>query len=152
MDKYLIAIGCQKEKLQLIDKRVRHNILDYLNAHGHDYDGVIAIVRKATDGDDNFQKNNDLDVSNSMTYLGYEASNIIEVPGYDVDCRMFRKDAEYHLMGVSTSASVLCIAMSMYSCGLRIKVLKDLCEDRKGKKLEDMAFQIMNAYMPGVVI
>ena len=150
MDNFLVVIGCQKEKLALIDKKVARSILDFINSNAHKYSGgVISIVRKKMNGDRNFQKSGDQVVTDGSTYLDYESNNVIEVPGYDVDCSLFRRDAHYDIIGISTSASVLCIAMSMYSCGLDISVLKPYCEDRKSKKLEDMAFQIMEAYMPG---
>ena len=152
MDRFLIVVGCQKEKLALIDKKVARSILDYIHSNSHTYSGVISIVRKKMNGDRNFVKDGDRIATDTATYLDYESSNVIEVPGYDVDCTAFRRDAHYDIIGISTSASVLTIAMSMYSCGLDITVLEKYCEDRKGKKLEDAAFMIMKAYMPGRVV
>jgi hypothetical protein len=99
-------------------------------------------------GDDNFRYSGET-MNAGDVYLDYESDNVILVPGYDVDCSLFRKDVDYDIIGISTSASVLCIAMSMYSVGLHINVLEQYCEDRKSKKLEDYAFAIMKAYMPG---
>lgn len=151
-DRFLVVVGCQKEKLELIDKKVKRQILDFINSSAGSYTGVISIVRKKMNGDRNFRRAGDDIISDTTTYLDYESSSVIEVPGYDVDCSMFRRDAHYDIIGISTSASVLCIAMSMYSCGLDINVLEDYCEDRKGKRLENYAFEIMRAYMPGCVI
>lgn len=151
-DRFLVVIGCQREKLELIDKKIKQSILDFINAESHNYTGVISIIRKRMNGDRNFQRSGDQVASDTNTYLDYESSNVIEVPGYDVDCNAFRRDAEYHLIGISTSASVLTIAMSMYSVGLDVKVIEEYCEDRKGKKLEEHAFEIMRAYMPGCLI
>lgn len=148
MDKFLIVIGCTKEKLEKIDKKVARNMLDFINSYANEYTGVISIVRKKMNGDRNFRRNGDDVATDTTTYLDYPSTNVIEVPGYDVDCSMFRKDAHYDIMGISTSASVLTIAMSMYSIGLDISILKEYCEDRKGKKLEEHAFEIMSAYMP----
>ena len=152
MDRCLVVVGCQREKLDAIDKKVKKQILDFINSNAHTYDSVISIVRKRMNGDRNFQKSGDQIATDATTYLDYESSSVIEVPGYDVDCTHFRRDIQYDIIGISTSASVLCIAMSMYSCGLQIRVLEKYCEDRKGKKLEDHAFEIMRAYMPGCVI
>lgn len=150
-DRFLIVVGCQKEKLAQIDKKSRNQILDFINSEGHTYTGVISIVRKPMNGDTNFQRSGNT-MDSTMTYLDYESTNVIEVPGYDVDCSIFRKDAHYDVIGISTSASVLCIAMSMYSCGLNINVLGKYCNDRKGKNLEKCAFEIMKAYMPGCLV
>lgn len=150
-DRFLVVIGCQKEKLAQIDKRIRNWILDFINSESHNYTGVISIVRKPMNGDANFQRSGNT-MDDTATYLDYESTNVIEVPGYSVDCSLFRKDAQYDIIGISTSASVLCIAMSMYSCGLNIRVLEDYCEDRKGKNLEKYAFEIMKAYMPGCLV
>lgn len=152
MDRCLVVIGCQREKLDAIDKKIKRQILDFINSNGHTYDSVISIVRKKMNGDRNFQKSGDQIATDATTYLDYESSSVIEVPGYDVDCTHFRRDMQYDLIGISTSASVLCIAMSMYSCGLQVRVLEKYCEDRKGKRLEDHAFEIMRAYMPGCVV
>lgn len=152
MDRCLVVVGCQREKLDAIDKKVKKQILDFINSNAHTYDSVISIVRKRMNGDRNFQKSGDQIATDATTYLDYESSSVIEVPGYDVDCTHFRRDIQYDIIGISTSASVLCIAMSMYSCGLQIRVLEKYCEDRKGKKLEDHAFEIMRAYMPGCVV
>lgn len=150
-DKYLVVIGCQKGKLEQINKRTARSILDYIHGNQHLYKGTISIIRKSMKGDRNFKKAGDTVTLNDYEYLDYKSDNIIEVPGYSLDCGQFRKDAHYDLIGVSTSASVLCIAMNMYSCGLDINVLEKYCEDRKSKKLEEQAFDIMRAYMPGVV-
>lgn len=151
MDRFLIVIGCTKEKLEKIDKKVARKMLDYINSYADEYTGVISIVRKKMNGDRNFRRMNDDVAVDTNTYLDYPSTNVIEVPGYDVDCSMFRRDAHYDIMGISTSASVLTIAMSMFSIGLDITVLKEYCEDRKGKRLEEYAFEIMNAYMPGCI-
>lgn len=150
-DRFLVVVGCQKEKLDQIDKKSRNMILDFINANGHGYTGVISIVRKPMNGDTNFQRSGET-MSSNNTYLDYESTNVIEVSGYDVDCSLFRKDAQYDVIGISTAASVLCISMSMYSCGLNVRVLGKYCKDRKSNSLEKYAFEIMKAYMPGCLV
>lgn len=150
-DRFLVVVGCQKEKLNQIDKKARNQILDFINSEGHSYTGVISIVRKPIDGDTNFQRSGET-MDSTNTYLDYESINVIEVSGYDVDCSLFRKDAQYDIIGISTAASVLCISMSMYSCGLNIRVLGKYCKDRKSNSLEKYAFEIMKAYMPGCLV
>lgn len=150
-DRFLVVVGCQKEKLNQIDKKARNQILDFINSEGHSYTGVISIVRKPMSGDTNFQRSGET-MDSMNTYLDYESTNIIEVSGYDVDCSLFRKDAKYDIIGISTAASVLCISMSMYSCGLNIRVLGKYCRDRKSNSLEKYAFEIMKAYMPGCLV
>lgn len=150
-DRFLVVVGCQKEKLNQIDKKARNQILDFINSEGHSYTGVISIVRKPMNGDTNFQRSGET-MDSTNTYLDYESTNVIEVSGYDVDCSLFRKDAQYDIIGISTAASVLCISMSMYSCGLNIRVLGEYCRDRKSNSLEKYAFEIMKAYMPGCLV
>lgn len=150
-DRFLVVVGCQKEKLNQIDKKARNQILDFINSEGHSYTGVISIVRKPMNGDTNFQRSGET-MDSTNTYLDYESINVIEVSGYDVDCSLFRKDAQYDIIGISTAASVLCISMSMYSCGLNIRVLGKYCKDRKSNSLEKYAFKIMKAYMPGCLV
>lgn len=150
-DRFLVVVGCQKEKLNQIDKKARNQILDFINSEGQSYTGVISIVRKPMNGDTNFQRSGET-MDSTNTYLDYESTNIIEVSGYDVDCSLFRKDAQYDVIGISTAASVLCISMSMYSCGLNIRVLGKYCRDRKSNSLEKYAFEIMKAYMPGCLV
>lgn len=150
-DRFLVVVGCQKEKLDQIDKKSRNMILDFINSNGHGYTGVISIVRKPMNGDTNFQRSGET-MSSNNTYLDYESTNVIEVSGYDVDCSIFRKDAQYDVIGISTAASVLCISMSMYSCGLNVRVLGKYCKDRKSNSLEKYAFEIMKAYMPGCLV
>ena len=150
-DRFLVVVGCQKEKLNQIDKKARNQILDFINSEGHSYTGVISIVRKPMNGDTNFQRSGET-MDSTNTYLDYESTNVIEVSGYDVDCSLFRKDAQYDIIGISTAASVLCISMSMYSCGLNIRVLEKYCRDRKSNSLEKYAFEIMKAYMPGCLV
>jgi hypothetical protein len=149
--RYLVVIGCQKEKLALIDKKQKRKILDFINGNSDQYDSVMSIVRKPMNGDTNFRRSGEM-MSSDNVYLDYQSDNVIVVPGYDVDCSMFRKDAEYDIIGISTAASVLCCAMSMYSCGCRVRVLKEYCADRKSSNLHAKALDIMNAYMPGCVI
>ena len=150
-DRFLVVVGCQKEKLNQIDKKARNQILDFINSEGHSYTDVISIVRKPMNGDTNFQRSGET-MDSTNTYLDYESTKVIEVSGYDVDCSLFRKDAQYDIIGISTAASVLCISMSMYSCGLNIRVLGKYCKDRKSNSLEKYAFEIMKAYMPGCLV
>lgn len=150
-DRFLVVVGCQKEKLNQIDKKARNQILDFINSEGHSYTDVISIVRKPMNGDTNFQRSGET-MDSTNTYLDYESTNVIEVSGYDIDCSLFRKDAQYDIIGISTAASVLCISMSMYSCGLNIRVLGKYCRDRKSNSLEKYAFEIMKAYMPGCLV
>lgn len=150
-DRFLVVVGCQKEKLNQIDKKARNQILDFINSEGHSYTGIISIVRKPMNGDTNFQRSGET-MDSTNTYLDYESTDVIEVSGYDVDCSLFRKDAQYDVIGISTAASVLCISMSMYSCGLNIRVLGKYCRDRKSNSLEKYAFEIMKAYMPGCLV
>lgn len=150
-DRFLVVVGCQKEKLNQIDKKARNQILDFINSEEHSYTGVISIVRKPMNGDTNFQRSGET-MDSTNTYLDYKSTNVIEVSGYDVDCSLFRKDAQYDIIGISTAASVLCISMSMYSCGLNIRVLGKYCRDRKSNSLEKYAFEIMKAYMPGCLV
>lgn len=150
-DKYLMVIGCQKKKLEKIDKKIARNILDYIHCNQYEYTGIISVIRRPMAGDKNFRRSGDDIAIDTKEYLDYPSSVVIEVPGYSIDCDNFRKDVHYDIIGISTSASVMCMAMNMYSCGHDISVLEKYCEDRKGKKLEEHAFNIMNAYMPGVV-
>lgn len=148
-DRFLVVIGCQKEKLEEIPKRDARAILDFINSEAHTYSSVISILRKRMDGDTNFVRRGDKISTDTMDYLDYQSDTVICVPGYDVDVTSFRRDAHYDIVGISTAASVMCIAMSMYSVGLDISILKDYCRDRKG--LDSYAIKIFNTYMPGVV-
>lgn len=151
MDRYLVVVGCSKEKLDKIDKKSGRKMLDFINGNCDSYTGVISIIRKKMNGDRNFRRSNDSVATDTTTYLDYPSNNVIEVPGYDVDCGMFRKDTHYDIMGISTAASVLCIAMSMYSIGLDVSVLTEYCDDRKGKNYHKCAVEIMKAYMPDCI-
>lgn len=150
MQKILIVVGCQRDKLEKIDRGSRNKILDFIHSTQHTYDGTIAVVRNSNMSDaDNFRRKKDTIGDDRPELIEFSADNIIEVSGYDLDCKVFRKDAEYHIIGVSTGAAVLCTAMSMYSAGLRVTVLSKYCADRKGMHKEAIA--IMNAYMEGCV-
>ena len=149
MQRILVVVGCQKDKLDKIPKRDKDVILDFILSHQHTYDATIAIVRGNVNGRRNFDQKGDTIGMGGMTLLDYPADNIIEVSGYDVDCKVFRKDAQYDIIGISTGASVLCAAMSMYSAGLKVNVLKKYCSDRKG--VHSQAIDIMNVYMEGCV-
>ncbi|MBR3599527.1 MAG: hypothetical protein IKL53_06585 [Lachnospiraceae bacterium] len=151
MRKVLIVVGCNKEKLQLTDKKFQNKMLDFLNVAPNKFDGVISIVRAKTLAG-NFNKSGDTIGAIGEVLLDYPSDTIMYVPGYDVDTSKFTRDNEYYICGISTSASVLCIAMSMYSAGLNVKVLTEYCTDRKSKKLESYAHEIMKAYMPDCVV
>lgn len=149
--KFLVVVGCQESKLSTLDKKKRMSILDFIEANSHNYEGVISVIRTTGKGDTNFRRSGDTIANTAVEYLPYESHETLEVPGYTIDCRTFRKDAHYDIIGVSTAASVLATAMTMYSNGLEINVLEKYCADRKGSALHESALSIMNAYMPGVV-
>ena len=150
MRRLLIAVGLQKSKLEECGRDGK-KIVEWVGAHQSEYDGIIAVVRKDL-ARDNFDKMNDEIENRETEYFEFLVDTIIEVPGYDIDCKHFTKDAEYHIVGISTSASILCMAMSMFSNGFNIKVLVDRCTDRKGKNLHKNAVEIMKAYMPISVV
>lgn len=150
MQRCLVVIGVQNEKLVQCG-RDGQKLVSWIQARRDSYDMTISIVRKDLVYD-NFNKMGDEIANKSETILPYATDQLIEVPGYDVDCSKFRKDIEYDIVGISTAASVLCIAMSMFSAGLKIHVLTDRCLDRKGKKTHNAAVDIMKAYMPIAVV
>lgn len=146
----LVVVGLQKEKLAQCG-RDGQRLLEWVQARRDSYDMVISIVRKDLVYD-NFNRMGDEIANREDTILPYATDQLIEVPGYDVDCRNFRKDMEYDIVGISTAASVLCISMSMFSAGMKIHILTDRCIDRKGKKIHNAAIEIMKAYMPIAVV
>lgn len=148
-DRFLVVIGCTKEKLDCIKFSKARKIMDFVKGNADHYTSIISILRKKMDGDRNLRRSGDTIATDTVDHLSYRSDANIEVPGFDVDCTHFRRDAHYDIVGVSTAASVLCIAMSMYSWGLDVNVLKDYVEDRKGLNKE--AFKIMETYMPGVL-
>ena len=133
-----------------MDKKFKRKFIDWIQSNGANYISVVSVLQKSTKHNINYARQGYID--DSIEYLPYKSDSVIEVEGYDLDLKHFRKDVLYDIVGISTSSNVLCIAMSMYSAGLRIRVIKDYCEDEKSKKLEDNAFEIMEAYMPGVLV
>lgn len=150
MQKILVCIGLQKTKLAECGKEGK-KIIEWIGTHQSEYDGIIAIARKDLMRD-NFDRMDDKIQNREVEYYDFPVDTHIEVPGYDVDCKHFNKMNEYHLIGISTSASVLCMAMSLFSNGFNIKVLTKQCCDRKSDKLHQAAIDIMKAYMPIAVI
>lgn len=150
MRRVLIAIGLQKGKLAECGRKGK-KIIEWVGAHQSEYDSIIAIVRKDLVRD-NFDKMKDKIQNKEVEYFEFPVDKVIEVPGYDIDCKVFAKDIQYDIVGISTSASVLCMAMSMFSNGLNIRVLTKYCCDRKSDKLHKMAVEIMKAYMPISVV
>ena len=149
-DKILVVVGCNRGKLETMPKREYKYILDFINSHVNVYSSIISIVRKATEGNDNFRRRGIQIYDSSLDCFDYPSDNIICVPGFDINVDGFRKDVHYDVICISTAASVLCVAMSFFSAGYELSVLRDYCVDRKGLNKE--AFKIMNTYMPGIVV
>lgn len=146
MKRCLVVIGCQREKLEQVGRDGK-KLITWIQANRDKYDLTISIVRKDLVYD-NFNKMGDEVGTKDPTVLDYASDQVIEVPGFDVNCSQFNRAYEYDIVGISTAASVLCIAMSMFSSGLKLHILTDHCIDRKGDKYHDMAVKIMKAYMP----
>lgn len=148
MRKVLIVVGYQEEKLQFIGKK-RQKLEDWIVANQGDYDYTISIVRDA--GNRNMRKSGtEIINSDTKNYYPFSVEEEIIVTGYDIDTSIFDINTEYHIVGVSTGASVLCIAMSMYSEGLNVRVLENYCFDRMG--LHKEAIKLMSAYMKDCVL
>lgn len=143
----LVIVGVEDEKVALCGRDGR-KLEDWVMSHIDRYDTSIAVIRVT--GNRNFQGTGKKDFVNDTADIRYNPTSIYYVTGYDLDVGNMPKDFEYHICGISTGASVLCIAMSMYSAGLNVRVLKDKCLDRKG--LHKEAIKLMDAYMPGCVI
>lgn len=150
MTKVLVVIGLQPEKVKCI--RGGDKLVHWVRAHQKEYDVTMSVVRKDLGvNSQNFKRDRDKIGNQEMSLLNYESDQIIEVPGFDLDCSQFRTDAGicYYLMGISTGASILSTAFSMYSHGCNIKIMEKLCRDRKGMHRE--AIKIMKAYMPSIL-
>ena len=138
MQRFLLAIGCSTEKLNLIDKKMRRRLYDFLNTRAYtDYNRVISVVRKDEDNT-----------------LDYQTDSVIEVPGFDLPVDKFIHNAEYFLVGISFSASVLSTAFSLYSLGHKIHILEDLCFNRATtpRSIYNAAEEIVQFYMPGTLL
>lgn len=149
MQRFLVVIGLQPEKVQACGKAGR-KILDWVQAHHDEYAVTISIIREYTKHGNLQHQGGDI-ITNNDIHLDYYTDQIIKVPGFDVDCTQFRRDVHYDIVGISTGASILCCALSMFSAGLHITVRTDLCCDRMGKKTHEAALTIMDAYMPSAV-
>lgn len=155
MNRCLVIVGVQEEKMELIDKRKAKEIMHYIHTASDQYESTIAVVRKAIHGSNNFKSQGgsvNAIVDDNEAMLEYAVDNVIVTSGYDMDCFALRNDLEYDIIGISTAASVLTIAMSLYSRGYKVRVLSKYTTDRKGPELEKAAIEIMNAYMPGVYV
>ena len=154
MNKNLIAVGIQSGKMELFDRRTQRKIMTFLDeAANGKFDSVTAIIRtqRSKDGYLSAMANDGI-AADANEVIPYEATQVICVPGFDVDATQFRLGEKYYIMGISTSASVLCIALSMFSAGLDVYVIEDMCRDRKGDKYHKYAIEILKAYMPGRVV
>lgn len=150
----LIVIGTQKAKLEQTSKGFQKRLMLFLDgAKLNGYDSVTAVIRTQRNADGFLSAMaNDGVASDGTEIITFPCDQVINVPGFDIDCSRFRLGEEYHLCGISTAASVLTMAMSMHSAGLNVKVLSKYCEDRKGDRFHKYALEIMNAYMPGHII
>lgn len=138
MQRFLLAIGCNTEKLDQIDKKMHRRLYDFLNTRAYtDYDRVVSIVRK-----------------DEETTLDYQTDSVIEVPGFDLPVDKFIHTAEYYLVGISFSASVLSTAFSLYSLGRKVYILEDLCANRSTapRSIYSAAESIIEFYMPGILL
>lgn len=157
MERILIVIGCQQSKLELAGKKYEKKLMEYIASNRGNYRNIIGIVRDSNfnpSASKNFLKDKDSIGNVGMNLLPFEVDEYIAVPGYDLDVSKFRRDGhiQYDIIGLSTGASVITAAMSMYSNGMNVRVLKDLCMDRKGDNCHDAAILLMKNYMPGCVI
>lgn len=151
MNRVLLVIGYQQSKLQFLKKKERIKLEEFLLKNYEAYDGVISIIRDKSDAQ-GMMKHKELQeaAQDSEAYYPIPIGKTVTVAGYDIDTTGMRKDTIYDIVGVSTAASILCMAMSLFSAGYRIRVLSDFCFDRKG--LHDEAIAIMTEYMPGSVV
>ena len=146
--RYLMVIGCQKTKLAAIGKKNADKLKTWIAAHQDEYDRIIA-VNRCDLLKDNFNRMGDTIATNEVEQYEFRVDQVMEVPGYDIDCTKLPTNVEYYIVGISTAASVLCAALSMFSANCRIHILKDHCYDRMGLNKE--AIKIMETYMPGSV-
>ena len=157
MERGLVVIGCQQSKLELAGKKYEKKLMEFIASNRRVYRNIIGVVRDSNfnaSAAKNFLKERDQIGNVGMNLLPFEVDEYIAVPGYDIDVSKFRRDAQiqYDIVGISTGASVITAAMSMYSNGMNVRVLSDLCTDRKGIKCHEAAILLMSNYMPGCVI
>ena len=86
MRRILVTIGLQKGKLEACGYKGK-KIIEWVGAHQSEYDSIIAIVRKDMVRD-NFDKIGDKIQNKEVEYFEFPVDTVIEVPGYDVDCKM----------------------------------------------------------------
>lgn len=146
MDKILIAVGYSKNKLQKAGVRFVKKTYDYIMSSIDRYTAIYNIVRKSNQFG-NIAKNDSLELCDDFVY-DIPFTKVIEVNGYDLNISQWSKQFEYDIIGISTAASVLSIALSLYSEDMKVNILSEYCYDRMG--LEKEAKKICDAYMPGV--
>ena len=150
MQRFLVVIGLQPDKIEACGKPAR-KILDWVKAHYDEYAVTISIIRRYDQRGNVNRSGNEIIEDHAIT-LDYYSDQVIGVTGFDVDCTQFRRDVQYDIVGISTSASVLCCALSMFSANLNVRVIENLCCDRKGKDVHAAAIKIMKTWMPKNVV
>ena len=142
----LVICGVEDEKVEKCGRAGR-KLEEWVCANIDKYDHSMAIIRVA--GNRNFNRGQKEFVDDNAN-IKYNPGSLYLVQGYDLDVANMPRDFEYHICGISTAATVMSIALSMYSVGLNIRILEDKCLDRLGFHKE--AIKIMRAYMPECVI
>lgn len=149
MKRVLVVIGYQDEKFEYLREKDVERLSNWISANQGDFDYTISIVREA--GNRNIEKSGMEIIDNTtMNHYPFEVHQEITVHGYDLDCSILDENTEYYIVGTYTAEAILCTAMSMYSMGMKVKVIENYCLDRRD--LHKNAINIMMEYMKDCVI
>lgn len=148
MEKYLLVVDVQKANSEGVEKFTR-KLTDWINAHAHEYTAVFATIRKNTKVD-NFERFLRDDSCQDPKLLDFHYDKLIEKEGYGLDeigYSVIPRNAEINVVGMETGASIMAIALDLFSLGYNFKVIGDLCYCNDGKDIHQAAIKCLQTYI-----
>lgn len=146
--RYLLVCDLQDNNSEGVERFTR-KLTDWVNAHAHEYNAVMATVRVNT-YIGNFEKHLKDYSCKDPKLLGFHYDKVIKKDGYgltEVGYSCLPKNAHIDVIGMETGGTIMNVALDLFSLNYDFNVLSDYCYCNDGKDVHQAACKVMKTYL-----
>ena len=144
MQKVLLVVDVQKENSEGVE-RFADKLSHWIDAHAHEYQYVVATIRKNTKVD-NFERYLKDYSCADPELCRFHYDKLVAREGYSLDevgYKLVPKTMHVDVVGMETQGAIMAIALDLFSLGYDFSVLKDYCYCNDGRGVHKAALQCL---------
>ena len=149
----LLAVDVQKEFVKdKVGQRIYDKCIDFIGAHAHDYNYVLAAVYQNEDNP-NMQRLVNYNECKDITPLEFMPDQVCYHSGYSITQYPVLTPVDtIDIIGFDTDACVLSAAFHVFDIGCNMRLLTDFMWSSGGKKYHEAGLTVMKRQFGKAVI